>query len=114
MNRRAGLALGWAWVVAIIYLSVTPSPPQIPVESGDKVGHFLAYGVAAFWFSLFYKRKGAFLHGLGLIALGIALEFVQRRLGYRSFEVADMAADAIGVAAGCGLTLWFLAHRRWH
>jgi hypothetical protein len=35
--------------------------------------------------------------------LGIALEFVQRGLGYRSFEIADMVADAVGVAAGYGL-----------
>ncbi|HEY2336215.1 MAG TPA: VanZ family protein [Burkholderiales bacterium] len=103
MNRRAGLALGWAWVALIVYLSVMPSPPQIPVEGGDKAGHLGLYLVAALLFSIFRKRSAAALHCLGLVALGIALEFVQRWLGYRSFEVADMVADAIGVAAGYGL-----------
>ena len=42
MNRRAGLALGWAWVAAVIYLSLTPSLPTVSVEGGDKVGHFFA------------------------------------------------------------------------
>ena len=44
---------------------------------------------------------------IGFIALGIALEFVQRWTGYRSFEVADMAADAAGVAVG-----WLIAPPR--
>jgi len=103
MNRRAGLALGWAWVALIVYLSVMPSPPQIPVEGGDKAGHFGLYFVAALLFSILHRTSTAVLHGLGLVALGIALEFVQRWLGYRSFEIADMVADAIGVAAGFGL-----------
>jgi VanZ family protein len=97
MNRRAGLALGWAWVVLIVYLSVTPSPPHIDVEQSDKAGHLGLYLIAALLFSLLHYNC------LGLVALGIALEFVQRWLGYRSFEVADMVADAVGVAAGFGL-----------
>jgi VanZ family protein len=41
-----------------------------------------------------------------MVALGIALEYAQRATGYRSFEVADMAADALGVAVG-----WLAAPR---
>lgn len=36
---------------------------------------------------------------LGLVARGIALEFLQRWTGYRSFEDADMAAEGAGVLA---------------
>ena len=36
----------------------------------------------------------------GFVGMGIALEFVQGALGYRSFELADMAANTLGVAAG--------------
>ena len=32
--------------------------------------------------------------------LGIALEYGQLYSGWRDFEVADMAADAVGVACG--------------
>jgi len=110
MNRRAGLALGWAWVALIVYLSVMPSPPQIPVEGSDKIGHVGLYLVAALLFSIFNRKNAAILYCLGLIALGVALEFVQRWLGYRSFEVADMVADAIGVAAGFGLA-WLVRPR---
>jgi VanZ family protein len=100
MNRRTGLAIGWAWVLAVIYLSLTPSPPKVDLEGGDKLGHFLAYAVLAFWFCQFYFHKARAVYALGFVAMGIVLEFVQGALGYRSFELADMAANALGVAAG--------------
>ena len=39
-------------------------------------------------------------YAAGFVAMGIAIEFLQRMTGYRSFEVLDMVADAIGVALG--------------
>jgi VanZ family protein len=100
MNRRIALALGWAWVALIVYLSLMHDPPRIEVHGGDKAGHVLLYGVAAFWFCAAYTGKARVLHCLGLVALGVGLEFVQRWVGYRSFEIADMVADVIGVLAG--------------
>jgi VanZ family protein len=100
MNRRAGLALGWAWVAAIVFLSLTPAPPKVDFEGGDKLGHFVAYGVLAYWFCQFYFGRTRVLYLVAFVALGVAIEFAQRATGYRSFELADMAADAVGVAAG--------------
>jgi glycopeptide antibiotics resistance protein len=37
--------------------------------------------------------------------MGIALEFVQGALGYRSFEVADMFANTFGVLIGWAIAL---------
>ena len=105
MNRRAGLALGWAWVAAVIYLSLTPSLPTVSVEGGDKVGHFFAYTLLAYWFCQFYFHRTRLAYLLGFVAMGIALEFVQRATGYRNFELADMAANTVGVAAGWGSAL---------
>jgi hypothetical protein len=103
--RPLAIAVGWALVATIVWLSVTTTPPQIPIEQGDKFGHALAYGSAMFWFCQLYSRLGTRLaYAAGFIAMGIALEFVQRALGYRSFEVLDMLADAAGVAAG-----WLIA-----
>jgi VanZ family protein len=44
---------------------------------------------------------------VAFVALGIALEFAQRETGYRTFEIADMVADSVGVAVG-----WLIAPPR--
>jgi VanZ family protein len=100
-SRALWLALGWAWAAAIVWLSLTPSPPTIDIEQGDKLGHFLAYGILMFWFCRLYAAPRTRLgYALGFVALGVGLEFAQRALGYRSFELFDMGADALGVALG--------------
>lgn len=108
-TRIAGYwkAAGWMLVLAIIALSLTPAPPHLNLEQGDKLGHFAAYGLVTLWFAQPYTalRQRIWL-ALGMVALGIALEYAQRATGYRSFEVADMAADALGVAIG-----WLAAPR---
>ncbi|MBK8019774.1 MAG: hypothetical protein IPK20_25850 [Betaproteobacteria bacterium] len=45
--------------------------------------------------------------GLLLVAMGIVLEFAQGLTGYRFMSLADMAANAAGVALG-----WFAAPPR--
>ena len=104
--RHLYLAVGWALVGVILWLSFTPQPPQIEFEQSDKVGHFLAYGGLMFWFCQLYPRPRTRLaYALGFIGMGIAIEFGQRATGYRSFEVYDMVADAIGVALGWAVAL---------
>jgi VanZ family protein len=95
------LMLGWLLVFFVIYLSLTPEPVQVPLEQGDKFGHVFAYAVLMSWFANLYESPARRLQfAIGFITLGVALEFVQRWSGYRTFEVADMAADAFGVAGG--------------
>lgn len=95
-------------VVLIIYLSLTPEPVQLNVEQGDKFGHVFAYAALMAWFANVYEGVAQRVQfALGFVALGVGLEFAQRSTGYRSFEIADMAADAVGVAAG-----WLIAPPR--
>ena len=101
--RRACVAGGWGIVAAIVWLSVTPAPPQVDVAYGDKIGHLAAYGVLMFWFCQLYRAR--IFYAAGFILMGVALEFVQRELGYRSYEVADMFANALGVLLGWGVAL---------
>jgi VanZ family protein len=98
--RPAWLVIAWLLIGVVIYLSVTPHPPEIPVDEGDKYGHLLAYGTLMLWFGQLYERNMRWVAMLGLIALGVALEYVQRSTGYRTFDVWDMAADAAGVLIG--------------
>jgi VanZ family protein len=98
------VAAGWATAAAIIWLSLTPSPPKIDIDEGDKLGHFAAYGSLMFWFCLLYARHGTRLAYAALwIAMGIALEFAQGETGYRNYEVFDMVANAVGVLIGWAL-----------
>ena len=53
------VAAGWAWVAAIVWLSLTPSPPQLDVVHSDKLGHYMAYGLLMFWFCQLYPRWAA-------------------------------------------------------
>ena len=92
-------------VATVVWLSVTPAPPQIDFEQGDKLGHFLAYGSLMFWFAQLYQRRTRLLYAIGFIAMGIGLEFVQGELDYRTFEVFDMYANALGVLLGWALAL---------
>ena len=101
--RVLWLALGWGMAAAIVWLSLTPSPPTIDVAMGDKLGHVVAYAGLMFWFCQLYGSRSARLAcALGFAAMGIALEFVQDATGYRMFEMLDMAADALGVLLGWG------------
>ena len=104
--RALGVALGWVIVATIIWLSVTPTPIDIGVKAGDKLGHLAAYGWVMFWFAqLYVRRKTRASYAVGFIAMGVALEFVQLGLGYRTFEVLDMVADAFGVMGGWALAI---------
>ena len=106
---KVWLPLGWLAVSALIYESLTPSPPELPhFVFADKLAHFMAYGLIMLWFGFIYAPgKKYLLLGSGLILLGVVLELLQGASGYRSMEVRDASANALGVAVG-----WLLAHTR--
>lgn len=85
----------------LVYRSLVPGPALQPPTHGDKLLHFSAYAVLMSWFSNICPALNHRIRlALGLLTLGIALEFAQRWTGYRTFDVADMTANAAGVAAG--------------
>ena len=94
-------AIGFGLVAIVIWLSLMPHPIQIPVEQGDKLGHFGAYATLMFWFAqLDTRHRKRLAYAIGFVALGVALEFAQRLTDYRTFEVADMGANTVGVLLG--------------
>lgn len=94
------MGIGWAMVAAIVWLSLTPSPPRVDIDAGDKLGHLAAYAVLMFWFARLYARR--LPYGVGFVAMGVGLELAQTWVGYRSFELLDMAANTAGVLLGWG------------
>ena len=106
--RPLWLMLGWFLVFFIVSESLTPSPVEIPIEQGDKLGHMAAYLALMSWFANIYEDAGERLAcALGCISLGVGLEFAQRLTATRTFDVADMLAGAAGVLAA-----WLLAPPR--
>ena len=106
--RGLWLVLGWMLVFLVVYLSLVPAPIELDIQQGDKASHVLAYLVLMSWFANLYKSPSRRIGcALGFIVLQVGLEFVQGWTGYRTFEIADMAAGIIGVTIG-----WFLAPPR--
>ncbi len=100
--RKPWLALGWLWVAVLAYLSLMPNPPE-PMRfwNADKLEHALAYCLLMLWFcQLYVRRTQRLFTAAWLVAMGVAMEFLQGMTGYRSFEYADMLANSTGVLLG--------------
>ena len=101
--RRIWFLLGWGMVAAVVVLSLIPLEVDL-LENRDKLAHFAAYGGLSFWFGMLIEGRGRELRIAAAFAvLGVALEFLQGLTDYRTFEVADMIANATGAALGWGL-----------
>jgi len=92
-------------VAAVMALSLLPSasPPLQALDTlpiNDTVQHLAAYAFLAFLPALYERRATLAGIALLLIFLGVGLEFGQRLVESRSFEVRDMTADAGGVLVG--------------
>lgn len=100
--RMLWLFLGWLWVTVVIYLSLTPHPPEpLHFWNADKLEHALAYGLLMLWFCQVYiRRSSRRVLAVLLIAMGIMIEYLQGETGYRTFDYADMLANATGVLVG--------------
>ncbi len=100
--RWSWLGLGLVWVIAVFYLSLMPHPPQ-PIQfwGADKLQHALAYCLLMLWFSQVYRqRQSRLVLVMSLLAMGIAIEYLQGESGYRFFEYADILANITGVVVG--------------
>jgi len=96
------LSIGFVYILLIFYgclRQTAPSEPIIPHL--DKVIHSSAYLILGFWFSLIYKKDKQLKIFLLCTAQGIMIEYLQGLVGYRSFEYADMIANASGAIIGC-------------
>lgn len=99
--RRLWYVLGWLMVAIIVIGSLVPSPTQLDIVRYDKANHLIAYTVLMGWFTqLISERNMQIVYMLGFFAMGVSLEFLQAQTSYRSFELADMMANGVGVFIG--------------
>jgi VanZ family protein len=106
-GRPWWIAIGWLLAAAIVVLSLVSLPqigPDIP--QGDKYKHLLAYLALTLWFAqITASRRALLVHATLFVFLGAALEGLQSLTPDRRLEVADMLANATGVALAVALAL---------
>lgn len=98
--RTRGLMLMAGMVgIGLAFMASLDSHQQVPL---DKIIHFSGYFTLSATFVL-ALRPLLFVPGLlGLITMGVVIEFLQKHTG-RSFDVTDMMANTLGVVIG-GMT----------
>ena len=89
----------------ITFLSVSPSSGHLPFPFIDKILHCLMYAWLSFLavntFLLKNKTRPYFFSFSYAFLLGLALEFTQLALPYRSFEAGDIFSNFLGSILGC-------------
>lgn len=106
-------ALFLAFIIGLIVLADADLLPDFinaiyDFPNGDKVGHFILYGLLnffitrAFLSSLPTRRGGWVTLSVGLIlALFVALEeFSQKHFASRTFSLLDLTASFLGIVIG--------------
>lgn len=103
--KRAASLLGPACAY-VVYIFVMGSLPEVgpPMGSGDKVAHFVAFGIMVFFVAraVPYFRpdltngRRVVVAAMWTSGLGALLEVWQSLIPYRSAEVLDWVADTVG------------------
>lgn len=94
-----------AWlIIAVLMLAPLHSPASLTYA--DLIGHFLGFACLAFG-AVGFSHRGVELTLLAAmtIAGGVALEFAQGLVPYRTFDILDMAANTLGAMAGYGAAM---------
>ena len=89
------------FVLIVVILSLAP-PSALPPQAfslWDKAQHALAFVVLAVFGLQAYPGRWPWVVG-GLLVLGGAIELAQALVGWRTGDVADWCADAIGMWVG--------------
>jgi len=107
--RRPRLWAGlWLLAVLIVIVACLIPPPPIPLpENGDKGEHFLAYFIlSGSAVQLFRRGRPLLWVGVGLVLMGVCIEFAQGALtSNRSADPMDALANTVGVLSGLATVL---------
>lgn len=106
------LLLGLALVLAT-WFALTPQPVTLPeVALADKWAHLATYLLLALLVDASWPARGFDLPKWGfLLGYGILIELIQTQVPNRFFSLADIAANAAGVALYAFLILRLLRAR---
>ena len=104
------------WLACIVFTAAALAPsehlPELAHSIWDKAEHAAAFGVLYLLGHWVYTRRRVVLV-CSLLVFGAAIEVAQAATGWRMGDVADWAADAVGVVLAVGIaTVWDLAIAR--
>ena len=111
LTTRMVLALWTVSVLLVVIGSLLPESSLLrlhydAIAPNDKVVHFMGYTVLALVPVALLELVGLGIAlAASMIPMGVLLEFLQRLVPGRSFEIADMVADSLGVLLGILLAL---------
>ena len=106
---RVWWTLGWLLVAGVAVASLLPAEFVGQVSIRDKVLHLLTYFFLMLWFAGLCRRERHWIVALLVFAFGFALDLVQATTASRSFELADVAANAGGILLAFALAWLLLA-----
>lgn len=113
MLRRASRSLPLiAALVLVAWQSLVPGDDVLVHTPYDKVGHGVVYAILGVLAAFAMSPPRLLPAWIGVVAFGLALEIAQGISGYRSFEVADLLADALGSVLGAGAVVQIASRRR--
>lgn len=106
--RFLWLAIGYAMVILVFFLSLSSDPVKIDVELpyADKMSHASAYFVLMLWFSqIYHGRFQRNMIACLFILMGISIEYFQSFDPNRTAEFFDIVANVFGLALAFWLAL---------
>ncbi len=118
VNQKQTGVIFYLLLIGFYYITLTPAGnlrfdflPEL-FESIDKVIHFLAFFVLAFFLSAYRKDMSFLQIVLSLFLVGLSIEILQHVMPYnRTFDVKDLVANSFGAIFGFLFYNKFLAKR---
>ncbi len=82
------------WLLLILFFSVIPVQGLQTGNPGDKIAHFIIYGIAALLFVRFLKKSMSLIKATTLSIIfaslyGFLIELIQHTLPWREFSILD-------------------------
>jgi VanZ family protein len=109
-HPRLWLTMGWVLVILAFIGSIVPMR-DLPTGAmpNDKVQHVAAYALLSLWFAGIYPRSRYVVIGIGLLIMGVAIEWMQGAMNVgRQSDLRDVLANSLGIVVGLTLALIWL------
>jgi VanZ family protein len=112
-------AIGWSLIILVLTLTPGEKLPEVGIFQIDKFVHFFvfgllmilsSYGLKKIFTTTHFRANPVLVGSLYSIGLGITVEILQLFVPNRSFSLADIVANTIGVGLGY-LIFRFLSNR---